>query len=283
MSQCTYHVKHLRSFHRFVMPLFLACSLLFIVVPSVLASPRISSLVGPKKYYLALGDSLAFGYQPDFSFSHGYVDDFYNNLQGKGVKSLADLGCPDETSVTFISGGCPYPFMRKFPYMGAQLKAALVYLALFRGKVSPVTLDIGATDIEQDINRSTCAIDVAKFEEDLATLDSNLKQTILPQLHAALVVNGKISGDIVVMNYYDPFQNLCPNTVPYTQKLNQHLVADVSGFGTIADVFGAFGGATTPNTQLCSYTWICSGFKDIHSTNTGYSVVAKAFENTIGY
>ncbi len=277
------HVKHLRSFHRFLTPLFLACSLLLLVVPSVLASPRVSSLVGPKKYYLALGDSLAFGYQPDFSFSHGYVDDFYKNLQGKGVKSLANLGCPDETSATFINGGCPYPFLRKFPYAGAQLNAALTYLALFRGQVSPVTLDIGATDIEQDINRSTCTIDVAKFDADLATLDNNLQQTILPQLHAALVMNGKLTGDLVVMNSYDPFQNLCPHTVSYAQKLNRHLAADVSGFGTIVDVFGAFGGATTPNAHICSYTWMCSGFKDVHSTNTGYSVIASAFENTVGY
>jgi lysophospholipase L1-like esterase len=274
-------------YSRFVkpfLPLTFAVVLVMLFAPAALASPRPHiSLVGPKSRYLALGDSLAFGYQPDLNYDDGYADDFYANLQGHSVSTFANLGCPGETSVTFLNGKCPVPILRKFPYIGSQLNAALLYLALHPGQVSPVTLDIGANDISRDINTKTCATNTSQFASDLATLDANLTQTILPQLHNALMVNGKLTGDLVVMNYYDPYQNICPNTVAYSQTVNQHIANDVSGYGTVADVFSAFGGATTPNPNICSYTWECSIFHDIHSTDTGYSVIASTFENTVGY
>src|SRR2546425_10145900 len=77
-------------------------------------------------------------------------------------------------------------------------------------------------------------------------------------------------------NYYDPFQNICPNSVPMVQTINQHLANDVRGFGIIVDVFSAFGGAAVPNPKICTYTWICSPppGPDIHPTDQGYSVIA---------
>lgn len=239
--------------------------------------------VGPKKNYLALGDSLAFGYQPDWDFVDGYVKDFYQNLQKHGTKSSADLGCPGETSETFINGGCPEPLLRKYPYTGSQFNAALAYLASHRGTVSPVTLDIGANDLLPDINATTCQVNQAKFSSDLANLDKQLKQVILPKLRAGLTVHGVITGDIVLMNLYDPYQNICPATVPLVEMVNQHLAQDARGYATIANVFDQFGGAAVPNAKICTYTWICSSFKDIHPRNTGYSAIAQAFEASVGY
>lgn len=241
------------------------------------------TLVGPKQHYLAVGDSLAFGFQPDLDFSHGYADYLYSNLKGHGTTSLANFACSGETSTTMIKGGCPYSYLRKYPYVGDQLDAALLYLYLNPGKVSPVTLDIGANDIKGSLNTSTCATDVASFNAALAQLDANLTQVILPKIRAALTVNGVVTGDIVVMNYYDPYQNICPNSVPYTQLVNQHLAQDVAGYGLLADVFSRFGGTTTPNPNICTYTWMCSVFKDIHSKDAGYQVIAQTFEDTLGY
>ena len=265
------------------MPLAFVVVMLVVATPSAFASSYSHSLtlVGPKARYLALGNSLAFGYQPDLDFNHGYVDDFMSNLSQHGVKYLANMGCPGETSSTFINGGCPYPFLRKYPYIGPQLAAAVAYLKQYRGNVSPVTLDIGANDLLPDINTSTCAIS-SSFNSDLATVDANV-HTILTKLQAAMTVNGHMTGDIVMMNYYDPYQNICPNTVPYIQKLNRHLAADVQGYGTIVNVFGAFGGPGVPNNNICSYTWMCSVFQDVHATTQGYSVIASAFENGTGY
>jgi lysophospholipase L1-like esterase len=290
---CKIHnmLQNVHFYRRIVVPLTLALLLLFVIAPAAMAAsqsqhhtrPQKFALVGPKQHYLALGDSLAYGFQPNLDFSDDYADDFFSNLQGHGVKDVANMGCPGETSVTFLNGKCPYPFLRKFPYLGSQLNAALLYLLFNRGKVSPVTLDIGAKDVKGDINTRTCAVNQQQFQIDLATLDYNLSHIILPQLHAALTVNGQVTGDLVVMNYYDPYQNICPNSVPFTQLVNQHLANDVNGYGTMVDVFSAFGGATTPNPNICNYTWMCSFFTDIHATDKGYSVIASTFEQGTRY
>ena len=278
-------------YRHIAVPFTFALLLLLLFVPSTFAasvqhghSAKLRAiLLGAKKHYLAIGDSLAFGFQPDLNFNQGYVDDYLSNLKSHGVKDVANMACPEETSVTLLNGNCPAPYLRKFPYIGSQLNAALDYLKFYAGQVSPVTLDIGANDVKSDINTSNCVINQAQFTKDLATLDYNLAQVILPQLHAALMVNGKVTGDLLVMNLYDSYQNICPNSVAFTQTVNQHLAKDVGRYGTIVDVFGAFGGSTIPNPHTCSYTWMCSIFTDIHATTKGYSVIAHTFEQDAGY
>ena len=82
-----------------------------------------------------------------------------------------------------------------------------------------------------DISTSKCTLN-SNFASDLAHLDSNLTGTILPQLKAALTVKGKVTGDLVLMNYYDPYQNICPKSVSIIETFNQHLASDINGFGT---------------------------------------------------
>jgi lysophospholipase L1-like esterase len=271
----------LRWRKRLLMP-FLISFTLFLTVGSVaFASPHASSLSGPKKYYLALGDSLAFGYQPDLNYDDGYVNDFFVDLKAHGVSYDANMGCPGETSITFLNGKCPVPILRKYPYLGSQLNAAISYLHRHAGQVSPVTLDIGANDVLPDINTKTCSVDVNKFNADLATVDVNLKQTILPALRTALTVNGQVTGDLLLSNYYNAYQNICPATGVYLQMLDSHLAADISGYGSLVDVFTAFGGPSQPH--VCAYTWMCTIFKDIHPKDIGYSVIASAFETYTGY
>lgn len=277
-----------RTYRYLVAPIILVVSLFMMVFPISLASSFASSsnhgssLIGPKKYYLALGDSLAFGYQPDFDFFQGYVDDFFTDLKKHGVKQMMNLGCFAESSSTFINGKCPVWYLRKQWYAGSQLESALNFLHSHRGQVSPVTLDIGANDLQRDVKTSNCTIS-PNFDKDLAKLDKDLTGIILPQLKQALTVNGKLTGDIVLMNYYNPYQNICPKQVSYIQKFNEHLAEDVKGFGIISDVFSAFGGSKTPNPNICSYTWMCSVFHDIHASNKGYRAIASAFEKSTGY
>lgn len=104
---------------------------------------------------------------------------------------MVNLACPGETSVTFLNGKCPFPLLRKYPYVGSQLNAALNFLRAHPGQVSPVTLDIGANDVLPYLNSQTCAIDTTGSTSALQTLDYNLRQVILPQLRAALTVNGR--------------------------------------------------------------------------------------------
>lgn len=265
---------------RIIWPIALAFSLLFAFAPGILAASHNhpSSFVHVREHYLALGDSLAFGFQPNGDFTHGYVNDLFQELREEGVvKDVTHLGCPGETSTMFIKGGICSPF-------SSQLTAALAFLQAHAGNVSPVTLDIGANDLLRDTDPRTCKVNVNGFNADLATLDANLTQVILPQLKAALTVNGRVTGTIVMMNYYDPFQNICPNSVLYTQMLNKHLTADVQGFGSIVNVFRAFGGAKTPTPKICTYTWMCTApplGPDIHATNKGYSVIADTFKDAM--
>ena len=277
-----------RAYRYSISPIILVVSLFVMLFPISLASSFASSSghgssrIGPKKYYLALGDSLAFGYQPDFDFFQGYVDDYFTSLKKHGVKQLVNLGCFAETSSTFINGKCPVWYLRKQLHPGSQLEAALNFLHSHSGQVSPITLDIGANDLQRDVKTSNCTIS-SNFDTDLTRLDKDLTGIILPQLKKAMTVNGKLTGDIVLMNYYDPYQNICPKQVSYIQKFNEHLAEDVKGFGVISDVFSAFGGSKTPNPNICSCTWMCSLFHDIHATSKGYSVMASAFEKSTGY
>jgi lysophospholipase L1-like esterase len=244
-------------------------------------SAHASGFVGPKAYYLALGDSVAYGYQPNGTFSQGYADDFYANLQSHGTSHFTNMACPGETSTTFMKGGCPYWYIRKTFYLGSQLSAALSFIKNHAGQVSPVTLDIGANDVLGDINKSTCQLS-STWQTDLNTFNTNFV-SILKQLSSALA--GK--GDLVVMNYYDPYQNQCAANTAILgdlQLMNSNIVSDTAGTSaTVVDVFGAFGGATTPNLNTCAYTWMCSSYNDIHPTQTGYGVIAGAFESTTGY
>jgi lysophospholipase L1-like esterase len=267
---------------RFLSPLLLLFVLLLICfsgVKVIFAAASIPALVGPKKHYLALGDSLAFGYQIDKDYFHGYARDYLAELKGHGVRDMFDIGCPGETSTTLIRGGCPV--LPKF--MPSQLSVALLYLKTHRSTVSPVTLDVGANDMLNDINPTTCVMNTAQYQRDLALLDANLRQVILPKLHAALTVQSRTTGDLLIMNYYDPYQNICPGQLSYTLTLNQHLANDVQGYGTIVNVFDAFGGASVPNVNLCSYTWMCHNPADVHPTDRGYQVIANTFRATTGY
>ncbi len=273
-------LKGSRIYRRLVVPGALVILMLFAFAPAALAASNHSTQPdwsnGLKQHYLALGDSLAFGYQPNGDYNHGYVNDLFQELHAKGVKDFTNLGCPGETSTSLINGGCPHG--PSLPY--TQLGAALAYLKANAGNVSPVTLDIGANDVLPDTDPSTCKVNVNQFYADVATLDANLTQVILPQLKAALKVNGRVTGKIVMMNYYDPLQNLCPNSVKYSQTVNRHLAADVQGFGSIVNVFHAFGGPKTPNPNICTWTWMCK-VGDIHANNKGYWVIADTFEDAI--
>src|SRR5690349_12702260 len=68
----------------------------------------------PYDYYLALGDSLAAGYQPNaaptFLSGKGYADDIAADLKSHHpATTYVNLACPGETTGSMIHGGCPYP------------------------------------------------------------------------------------------------------------------------------------------------------------------------------
>ncbi|GAC1518944.1 MAG: hypothetical protein NVS2B16_24810 [Chloroflexota bacterium] len=238
-------------------------------------SPRAASL--PRAtYYLALGDSLAFGYQPNGDFSHGYVDDLYASMRASGINHLVNLGCNGETSITFITGDCPHPGLRKAPYTGAQFDAALQFIRSHPGRVKLVTLNLGINDLSASISTSQCIVQ-ANTRQVLATFSTNYA-LVLSRLRQAL---GR-TGRLVTMTEYDPYENRCA-TVPQIRDVVQALDVRISRIARkhgvpVADVFTLFGDSTLPNRHLCQYTWKCTPYHDGHPSKRGYAVIAHAFQ-----
>ena len=77
-------LKDTHIYRRVVVPITLAVLLLFAFVPAAFATSSSSAQPnwhgGLKQHYLALGDSLAFGLQPNGDFTHGYVTDLFLSL-----------------------------------------------------------------------------------------------------------------------------------------------------------------------------------------------------------
>ena len=134
-------------------------------------------------YYMALGNSLSFGYQPDFDFTSGFVDDIFHDLRPASVTGVVNYACAGETTDTMIDGGCVGGIAHHGSYTGSQLQAAINFLKETRnqGRVSPITLEIGSNDVFPDWNQSTCTAG-PNVDADLARMDSNLTQVILPRL-----------------------------------------------------------------------------------------------------
>ncbi len=237
-------------------------------------------------YYMALGDSLSFGYQPNLDFSAGFVDDIYKALRGANVTNLVNDACAGETTETMINGGCVARFAHHGSYTGAQLDAALSFLndPRHKGRVSPVTLEIGVNDVFSDWNPTTCSVS-ANANNDLATMDKNLTTVILPKLVQALATpTGATTGDLHLLNYYNPFAQECADSTQFVSELNDHLQADAAQFRIpVVDVYGAFGGDAGMAGNLCDYTWMCNAkYHDIHPTNDGYLRIAQAVWAALG-
>src|SRR5262245_24370525 len=104
----------------------------------------------PQRYYLALGDSMAYGFQPTkantppSAVDTGYVDLFAARLRKLVPRvQVVNYGCPGESTVTFTRGGCDWlkgGGKLHNPFRGSQLKAALSFLAAHPGQVSPITV-----------------------------------------------------------------------------------------------------------------------------------------------
>jgi lysophospholipase L1-like esterase len=262
----------------------------------VKAPVNASAQAPPASYYLALGDSLAQGVQPNAAgvsvmTPDGYPDLVYAALRPTrpGLK-LVKLGCPGETTVSMINGGiCRYQG-------GSQLAAAVGFLQAHRGRVLLVTLDIGANDPEACGGQpgltqlAKCAV------EDIPAAVSHLG-TITARLKAAAGPGVRIVG----MNYYLPAlaewrSGLPGHVVAWTaEKLaaayNDALGRVYAGSGIrVANVFGAFetadftrpAGSGVPRNvaRLCQWTWQCAApprGPNQHANQAGYQVIAHTF------
>jgi lysophospholipase L1-like esterase len=253
---------------------------------------------GPATYYLALGDSLSQGIQPNAAgnsveTSQGYPDLVYSQFhRDHPALKLVRLGCPGETTLTMLHGGiCDYPG-------GSQLAAAVGFLRAHRGRIFLVTIDIGANDLEDcggQQSLATLASCIGQASESAARL-----ATILAGVRAAAGPGVRIVG----MSYY------LPELAEWRDGEPGHAIAWVSerlatayngllnGAYTragiaVANVFGAFdttdfgnpmtvpGLGTLPRNValICKWTWECAPpprGPNQHANPAGYRVIADA-------
>jgi lysophospholipase L1-like esterase len=253
----------------------------------------------PASYYLALGDSLSQGVQPDSSGASvktpdGYANQLYTVLRkhDPGLR-LTDLGCPDETTTTMIHGGiCSYRGR-------SQLAAAVSFLRAHRGHVALITVDIGANDINSCVMHASLADFAPCLSKSVVGTSANLTTIMTALRHVAGHTR------VIGMNYYLP--ELAEWRTGFLGEMfarfaevaavhyNNILTAVYQKYGVrIADVFGAFHTSdfghdvTVPGfgrlprnvAAICQWTWQCAApprGPNQHANQAGYAVIARAF------
>jgi len=243
---------------------------------------------GPRpSAYLALGDSLAAGYQPGLGDNKtgGYVGQV---LAGLGTRehpaALVNLSCSGETAASMVAGGhCDtYP-------AGSQLAQAVAYLHAHPGRTKVITVDIGANDVQRCV--SAAGIDTTCIQAGMAAVHANLA-VIFDALRRAAP-----QAQIVALTYYDPFlaawllgskgQALATTSVGLADQLNAQIKrAAKRDRVEVADIAKAFRthtwrlvsdptfGSVPKNVQvICQWTWMCT-LGDIHANDAGYAVLA---------
>jgi lysophospholipase L1-like esterase len=265
--------------------LFVLC---LIVAAATAAMPSESS----RRPYLALGDSVVFGFINEAGFEYVNPENFvgFPDYVGLGLRvNVFDAGCPGETTGSFLSTSALDTGCRSFKshaplhvaYTGTQSSYALSFLAK-HPETRLVTIMLGANDLF--LLQFACAGDptcIAKgLPQALATLGSNMA-TILAEIRGA-----GYTGVIVVANYYSlDYTNASGTEI--TELLNQALATAAQTQGAVvADVFNAFQVASTPfaGGQTCVAGLLKSNGSpnqftcDVHPSQSGQKLIARAIE-----
>jgi lysophospholipase L1-like esterase len=251
--------------------------------------------------YLALGDSVAFGYvppqavpAPNYLDAHSFVG-YPEFLAQQLNERVSNASCPGETSTSMLVAGAPSNGCENSPgssvgyrtlyplhvqYQGTQMAYALQYLAAHR-HTQLVTIDIGANDafLCQETTLDHCTgVDLLGVANAITT---NLG-TIFHQLRAV----AGYSGPIVVLSYYslsysDPTLLLgaefLDSVLTAAAAANGGIVAD--GFGAFEVPSAAFGGDPCAAGLLIK---LPDGTCNIHPSAAGHRLLAAAIAKAIG-
>jgi lysophospholipase L1-like esterase len=242
--------------------------------------------------YLALGDSVAFGYRPgavtppsDYLNPAGFRGYAEKYAALRGLR-LANASCPGETTASMLtpgaqSNGCenslgsPAGYRTAFPlhvaYPGTQIDYAVAFLRAHRD-TRLVTLTIGANDLFlcQDTTPDHCT---SSFPAALDRLGRNL---------AAILgaVRANYHGDLVLVSYYSLDYR---DAAQVTQvKALDALLSQVTRryHGAVADGFTAFRLASLRSGgDPCAAGLLIAlpgGGCDVHPTAAGHRVLAAA-------
>jgi lysophospholipase L1-like esterase len=283
-----------------------------LIAPAAQAAQTGTKLVPPKADYLALGDSLAFGYQeakfrallgdpPDptrvdpAAFNTGYVDDFSAALAplSPGIDTV-NYGCPGETTDSFLGvTPCGYALVFRLhdSYSGSQMGAAQAFLSAHPRETSPVTIDIGANDVLATV--SACRTDPAPFPDapscvagrapaTFAHIVQNLG-TILTNIDAAAPKTETIVIGVYNPLVIDPVLG-GPASDALAAQLNSLMANTAAAHGDFfADPLPVFNPPDNEIATICTLTFVCGPLHDIHATDAGYQALADVVFAASGY
>jgi lysophospholipase L1-like esterase len=248
----------------------------------------------PPRPYLALGDSVTFGFINEAGYEYVSPQNFvgYPDYVGRALHlSDTDAACPGETSSSFLSataadGGC-----REFrslahlhvSYKGTQATYGLAFLAR-HPDTRLVTVMLGANDIF--LLEGRCKNDPTCIQQGLPAVLRTVATktaTILGEIRAA-----GYKGVLVIVNYYSlDYSNTFETEV--TAALNEAVATPAQATGAVvADVFTAFqrasarvGGVTCQAGLLnaqASNQFAC----DVHPSQSGQKLIARTVDATFG-
>ena len=258
--------------------------------------------VTPGSGYLALGDSVTFGYEeptvvpaPNYPDASSFVA--YPQVLGSELHlTVANAACPGETSSSMIdptaqSNGCEntvvpggtvyrtlYPLHVK--YSGSQVDYAVSYLKKHKS-VRLVSLMIGANDFF--VCEETTADHCASLTEQaavLATVGKNVKTIV-----SAIRNKAHYGGQIAIVNYYSLNYSI-PLDNAQAALLNSTQDSAAKPFHVvIADGFGEFqAGSVHSGNDTCTaglLTQLSTGGCGVHPSYAGQSLLAQALEKAI--
>lgn len=273
-------------------------ALLAMLATTLLALPAVRNALAASdrpQEYLALGDSVAFGYSPLVS-DPTHADNFvgYPTPVAAALKeNLTNASCPGEASAGFLSltgadNGCRgWRFGLGFPlhvaYSTSQMDFADQFLQS-HPQTLVVSIDIGANDLfllQKGCLGSIPCI-VTGLPGMLATLSANL-DTIYGHIRNTDSYHHKI----VALTYYS-LNYSDPTGTGIISRVNQ-VVADrtVAWGGVVADGFGAFQSATVSSAGdscvagLLVVTSTSPLKCNIHPSAAGHALLAQAIVNAL--
>ena len=242
----------------------------------------------PPPRYLALGDSLAAGLQPDASgrdrpTSQGYAYVVRRRLAHAhpGLR-LENLSCGGATTGTLLNGGAGCQ-PKGEPGQVARAERALAA----HPEIALVTVNIGDNDVERCLDTSPPAVDGGRLRRGRAAVERNLP-TIARRLRAATPADVPVVG----LLDYDQFlalwldgakgRRVARRSLQIVDSLNAQMARIYRAAGVeVADAGEGFSGRDlrTSVQRICRLTWACSSDpigNDDHPKAAGYRVIADA-------
>jgi lysophospholipase L1-like esterase len=255
--------------------------LLVLLLPVALLAGTVPASANDEAGYLALGDSVAFGFSPLVSPTD---TDAYVGYPEVLSKHVVNAACSGETSGSLIAGppdnGCA-AFRSVAPlhvsYNGTQLAFAVGYIGA-HPDTQLVTINIGANDLF--VLLRTCGTSSSCFAAGFPALLSTLAGHLVT-IYASLRAAG-FTGHLVALTYYVSNFNDA-NQVGAFGAINGVVSAITTEFGgRVADGFGAFQAeAAEAGGDSCAAGLLIrlpTGSCDIHPSETGQEILAEAIE-----